>query len=117
MVYLAKKGDGVVFHTDLEAMRQIDGIEQADLEIDDNEFKKAGGIVRMINGGIVLGKTAEEKQVEQNAARVQVLKRHLADTDYIAVKIAEGSATKNDYAQKIAERQAWREELRTLESA
>lgn len=33
----------------------------------------------------------------------------LTSTDYIAAKIAEGMATKTDYADKIAERQEWRD--------
>ena len=35
----------------------------------------------------------------------------LTSTDYIAAKIAEGKATKADYADKIAERQRWRDEI------
>lgn len=35
----------------------------------------------------------------------------LTSTDYIAAKIAEGKATKADYANKIAERQQWRDEI------
>jgi hypothetical protein len=41
----------------------------------------------------------------------------LAGTDYIAVKIAEGSADVSQYAEKIAQRQAWRAEIQSLESA
>ena len=50
----------------------------------------------------------------------------LTSTDYIAAKIAEGKATQEEYAEKIAERQTWRddinaakdeiEQLKTLES-
>ena len=35
----------------------------------------------------------------------------LTSTDYIAAKIAEGKATKEQYAEKIAERQAWRDDI------
>lgn len=35
----------------------------------------------------------------------------LTSTDYIAAKIAEGKATKSEYAEKIAERQAWRDDI------
>ena len=35
----------------------------------------------------------------------------LTSTDYIAAKIAEGKATKAGYAEKIAERQAWRDDI------
>ena len=35
----------------------------------------------------------------------------LTSTDYIAAKIAEGKATKSEYADKIAERQQWRDDI------
>ncbi len=35
----------------------------------------------------------------------------LTSTDYIAAKIAEGKATKTEYADKIAQRQQWRDDI------
>lgn len=35
----------------------------------------------------------------------------LTSTDYIAAKIAEGKATKEDYAEKITQRQQWRDDI------
>ena len=35
----------------------------------------------------------------------------LTSTDYIAAKIAEGKATKTEYADKIADRQRWRDDI------
>ena len=35
----------------------------------------------------------------------------LTTTDYIAAKIAEGKATKTEYADKIADRQQWRDDI------
>ena len=35
----------------------------------------------------------------------------LTSTDYIAAKIAEGKATTEEYAEKIAERQQWRDDI------
>ena len=35
----------------------------------------------------------------------------LTSTDYIAAKIAEGKATQEEYADKIAERQGWRDNI------
>ena len=35
----------------------------------------------------------------------------LSSTDYIAAKIAEGKATKSEYADKIAQRQQWRDDI------
>ena len=114
MVYLARKGDAVVHHTNLEAMREMDGVEP-EMEISNEEFEEAGGFARIIDGKIFIGKTEKEKQREEAEAEIRLLKAKLAETDYIAAKIAEGSATAEDYAEKIAERQAWRARINELE--
>jgi len=52
--------------------------------------------------------------IEQiNAQQTIILDREgkLTATDYIAAKIAEGKATKTEYADKIAERQLWRDDI------
>ena len=48
-----------------------------------------------------------------NAQQSIVLDREarLTATDYIAAKIAEGKATKAEYADKIADRQTWRDDI------
>ena len=48
-----------------------------------------------------------------NAQESIILDREakLSSTDYIAAKIAEGKATKTEYAEKIAERQQWRDDI------
>jgi len=114
MVYLAKKDGGVIHHTDLQAMMELDGIEKPDMEISDEEFEAAGCLARLIDGEIFLGKTGAEKTAEENGQRIVILKRHLAETDYVAAKIAEGSATKAEYADAIARRRAWRQEINDL---
>ena len=38
-------------------------------------------------------------------------KARLSNTDYIAAKIAEGAATREDYQEQLAERQQWREDI------
>jgi len=35
----------------------------------------------------------------------------LSSTDYIAAKLAEGKATQEEYADKIAQRQQWRDDI------
>lgn len=48
-----------------------------------------------------------------NAQQSIILDREsrLTSTDYIAAKIAEGKATKTEYADKIAQRQQWRDDI------
>ncbi len=52
--------------------------------------------------------------IEQiNAQQTIILDREgkLTATDYIAAKIAEGKATKEEYAKKITLRQTWRDDI------
>ena len=54
-------------------------------------------------------KSDEHKQIQ-----IAELKQKLADSDYIACKIAEGVATVEEYAEELKQRQAWREEINRL---
>ena len=52
---------------------------------------------------------------ERRAERIAQLKQQLSDTDYAVIKIAEGAATPDEYAEVIAQRQEWRAEINQLE--
>ncbi len=52
-----------------------------------------------------------------NKERVYELLRQLKETDYVAVKIAEGAATKEEYAEIISNRQKWRDEINLLQAS
>lgn len=73
--------------------------------------------------GIVYRDMTEEEEEEvsrmsslDNSARIDELKQKLAETDYIACKIAEGSATVEEYAEQIKQRQLWRKQINELEA-
>lgn len=51
---------------------------------------------------------------EYAEGRISELKQLLSDTDYVAAKIAEGAATREEYADAIARRQEWRDEINAL---
>ena len=53
-----------------------------------------------------------------NAQQCIILDREgkLSSTDYIAAKIAEGKATKDEYANKIVERQQWRDDINAAQA-
>lgn len=53
---------------------------------------------------------------EYAKGRIAELKQLLSETDYIAAKIAEGAATREEYADVIAQRQLWRDEINALDS-
>lgn len=48
--------------------------------------------------------------------RISELKDKLASTDYVAIKIAEGEATAEEYSEILAQRKAWRAEINQLEA-
>lgn len=56
-------------------------------------------------------------QEQRKAERIARLKQMLSDTDYTVIKIAEGVATPEEYADVISRRQAWRAEINELEGA
>ena len=63
-----------------------------------------------------------EKDAEAEAARIAAidaeiaeLKRLLTETDYKAIKYAEGWITAEEYAETKAQRQAWRDRINELE--
>ena len=53
---------------------------------------------------------------QEHAQRIAELHRLLESTDYAVIKIAEGAAKAEDYADVIANRQAWRAEINKLEA-
>lgn len=59
--------------------------------------------------------TDEELQKIAAMARIAELKRMLRDSDYKAIKHAEGMLTAEEYAPVKAERQAYRDEINELE--
>lgn len=59
--------------------------------------------------------TEEEARGIAAAQRISELRAKLSATDYIAAKISEGAATREEYADKLTERQSWRDEINELE--
>lgn len=57
----------------------------------------------------------EQQAIITKQNRITKLKRNLADTDYQAIKYAEGQLTEQEYASMKAQRQAWRDEINKLE--
>lgn len=57
--------------------------------------------------------TQNEKDalVQKQREIILMAQAYLASTDYIAAKIAEGVATKEEYVNHLAERQQWRKDI------
>lgn len=59
--------------------------------------------------------TEEEQKRTEAEQRIRELKAYLSETDYVAAKIAEGVATKEEYADVLEARAAARAEINELE--
>jgi hypothetical protein len=118
MVYLwIGQSEKVLAHTDKEEGKLLFGIKtEPVMAIMDEQWEEAGNLARVMDGKIFLGKTDAEKAAEERVATIADLKKKLADSDYVVLKIAEGAATHEEYAAKIAERQAWRKKVEKLET-
>jgi len=65
-VYLWRVDNSVVYHTDLGAAAQLDGLSrQPDMIVAAAEFEAAGCVARVIGDEIVVGKTPEEIAEEE----------------------------------------------------
>ena len=90
------------------------------MEISDEEFEKMRYISRhfawrLVNGEFKLERFEETPRREWVEDRIHELKRLLADSDYKAIKFAEGQITEEEFAPIRAQRQAWRSEINELE--
>ena len=81
-------------------------IDETAIEIDEEILHRIGIDKQFVNGRIV--DYVKPVTIEQ-------LKQNLADTDYQAIKFAEGRMTAEEYAPIGEQRQAWRDEINRLE--
>ncbi len=75
--------------------------------------------MKISENGIVRDMTPEEIEqfmAESKTDRINELKQQLADTDYKAIKYAEGWISEEEYEPVRIQRQAWREEINRLET-
>lgn len=118
-MFIWNENGEVIYSNDKERVKTLYKIERApDATLTDEEWKNCNGIVRVVNGQLQYGYTEAEKALqerEKNLAQISMYKRKLAATDYISSKLAEGAATKEEYATQLAERAEWRTKINELE--
>lgn len=68
-----------------------------------------------VNGEFVL-KTDDKAVRQEKDQRIAELKQYLAEADYWGQKYLDGEYTGEEWAEKVAQRKAWREEIRSLEN-
>ena len=58
----------------------------------------------------------KNEQIKLIEWKIRKLKQKLAETDYKAIKFAEGELTEEEYAPIREERRAWRDEINAMEA-
>lgn len=89
-----------------------------DAELSAEKWEECAGVVRLIDGKLQYGYTEEELKEQHDAevkSEIAELKEKLKATDYIAAKIAEGAATREEYSEQLEMRQEWRTRINELE--
>jgi len=98
MVYLAKKNGQVIYHANKDEMFKMDGVKP-EMEITDEDFEKAGGLVRIINNKIFLGKTDKEKTLDEAQKEIEKIDEQLKnlDNEYLTPRVLAGAAKNGEY--------------------
>jgi hypothetical protein len=109
--HLIKKNGRVIPHTDLKGMEALDGISTPDMTITEAEWEAAGGLARIIDGEIFLGKTADEKEREAEIGRLTLeevrLQVELDAKDYKVIKASELRLVLAEEDLALHERRGW----------
>lgn len=111
----------MVCHTSLPAMMDIDGIATPDMEITEAEFEAVHGLVRLIDGEIILGKTDAETAAEDHAKRKAEIEAELQALDAksgraarsVALATASGKTPVKADVDKLSEMESAAKSLRT----
>ena len=95
-------------------------IEGKEVFVSDAELEALGKhevCFELVNGRytLVANDPTEENKQKGYRKRISELKTLLKDSDYKAIKYAEGAISESEYTITKAERQAWRDEINTLE--
>ena len=95
-------------------MNKLFNIELTLEEFDNLMCEQAQGKeLKVVDGKVVaVERVITEEQIKAN--RIAELKELLSNTDYQAIKFAEGELTAEEYEPMRLQRKAWREEIRKL---
>lgn len=112
-------------YVELDDEQKVIGFHLRDAEnripIDDNKHaelfeKQMKGFDIFYNDGDFTFAEKEQTPSEPSPAiKIMILKQKLSDTDYQAIKYAEGRMTEEEYAPIAEQRQSWRDEINRLQ--
>ena len=80
-----------------------------------SEYKKVDGKMQIVSRDMTADEIENLRSLQDNTSEIAELKRRLAETDYKAIKYAEGLIGEKEYAAVKKERQAVRNRINELE--
>ena len=105
---------GLIFVDDEDYTNKANWCNENNCYIEEIEPKEDG--TRQFQIKQIPQKTEDEKAIEQYQSEIIELKKYLSDTDYKAIKFAEGEITKSDYQEVKSQRHDARVRINELES-
>ena len=105
---------GLIFVDDEDYTNKANWCNEHNCYIIEIEAKEDG--TRQFQIKQIPQKTEDEKLIEQYQSEIVELKKYLSDTDYKAIKFAEGEITESDYQEVKSQRHNARARINELES-
>ena len=105
---------GLIFVDDKDYTNKAKWCNEHNCYIEEIEAKEDG--TRQFQIKQIPQKTEDEKLVEQYQSEIIEIKKYLVDTDYKAIKFAEGEITESDYQEVKSQRHDARVRINELES-
>ena len=105
---------GLIFVDDEDYTNKANWCNENNCYIEEIEPKEDG--TRQFQIKQIPQKSEDEKVIEQYQAEIIELKKYLSDTDYKAIKFAEGEITESDYQEVKSQRHDARVRINELES-
>ena len=105
---------GLIFVDDKDYTNKAKWCNEHNCYIEEIEAKEDG--TRQFQIKQIPQKTEDEKLIEQYQAEIIELKKYLSDTDYKAIKFAEGELSESDYQEVKSQRHDARARINELES-
>lgn len=99
-----------------EIMKELFGIEMTDKDFDDLMVAELQGKQLKVINNKVVAVNYEPTQEEIVHSQIYELKQKLAQTDYQAIKYAEGELPYSEYEPVRKQRREWRAEINRLEA-
>ena len=105
---------GLIFADDKDYSNKAKWCNENGYYIEEIEPKEDG--TRQFQIKQIPQKSEDEKLIEQYQAEIIELKKYLSDTDYKAIKFAEGELSESDYQEVKSQRHDARVRINELES-